>query len=214
MPTASSKGGEDFAPIPAGSALGICFGCVDLGTQPSQGIYGPKRQVLLLFELPHVRGDFAVDGQQKNLARIISRRWTLSLSKKANLRKDLISWRGRDFTLEEEHGFELANVVGAMALLSIIHKKSVDGSKTYANISGVMKPMAGTDKMKPENPVIVYDLPKGGPITFPAGMPEWVQNTIKNSEEYVATVNPHKQPGPTERQMANLTDGPDEDVPF
>lgn len=220
MPTASNSGGEDFAPIPAGSALGICYACIDIGTPPQHGNFPSRRTILLMFELPQIRGDFIVDGHPKNLARVISEKWTLSLAKKANLRKMLVSWRGREFTPAEEAGFEVGNVVGAMALLSLVHKKSADGSKTYTNIAGVMKPMAGTAKMAPENPTVVFDIPKEGPIIIPDTLPEWVANRIKASDEYIERSNPQRQqvansgPAAGPGGQAFDTSGPDEDVPF
>lgn len=219
MPKATSKGGEDFAPVPAGTMLGICYGVVDIGTPPQHGNFPSRRKVLLMFELPTVRGDFIIDGQTKNLARCISVDFTLSTDKKANLRKQLAAWRGRDFTEEEAKAFEVGNVVGANALLSVVHKKSADGTRTYANIAAIMKPIAGTPKMKPENPTIVFDIPEAGPITIPDALPEWIANRIKASDEYVARSNPQRTPAgaknqPTEAQMANQTEGPEEDVPF
>jgi hypothetical protein len=217
MPIASSKGGDDFAPIPAGSTFAICYGVIDIGTPPKHGNFPSRRTILLLFELPHIRADFMVDGQPKNLARVISEKYTLSLSKKANLRKVLVGWRGREFTAAEESKFEVGNVAGAMALLSIVHKKSADGTKTYANIAAIMKPMAGTEKMAPENPKIVFDIPAAGPITFPQNMPEWIVNRIKSSDEYIERSNPNRarNEGPNNGQ-AFPTDGVnlDEDVPF
>lgn len=217
MPKATSSGGSDFEPIPAGTQLGICYGAIDIGTPPPHGNFPSRRKVLLMFELPQVRGDFQVNGETKNLARVISKDYTLSTDKKANLRKDLAAWRGRDFTEEEAKVFEVANVVGAMALLSIVHKKSADGTKTYANISSIMKPMAGTPKMKPENATLIFDIPEKGEIAIPDTLPEWVANRIKASDEYVERSNPHRRSQgnqPTEAESANLTGGPDEDVPF
>ena len=51
----------------------------------------------------------------------ISKEFTLSLHERANLRRVLISWRGRQFTAEELGGFELANVLGANAMLNVVH---------------------------------------------------------------------------------------------
>ena len=218
MPIASNKGGHDFAPIPAGSHLGICYACIDIGTPPPSGNYLPRRKVLLIFELPNVRGDFEVDGVKKNLPRAVSKEFTLSLSTKSNLRPSLVSWRGREFTEAEEKAFEVGNVVGAMALLSITHKKSKDGTKTYANITGIMQPMKGTAKMKPENPTVIFDIPKdGAEIVIPETIPEWIVNKIKMSEEFNAFINPKAAghgPAPNNGQAFPTDSNLDEDVPF
>lgn len=217
MPKATSTGGADFAPVPAGTTLAICYGVIDIGTPPPHGNFPSRRKVLLMFELPMIRGDFVVNGETKNLARVISCDFTLSTDKKANLRKQLAAWRGRDFTEEEAKAFEVAKVLGAMALLSIVHKPSADKTRTYANVAAIMKPMNGTDKMKAENPHVVFDIPESGPITIPETIPEWVANRIKASDEYVERVNPHRQrKEPTEDERANLKphEDLDEDVPF
>jgi hypothetical protein len=50
---------------------------------------------------------------------IIAKQFTLSLNEKANLRADLASWRGRDFTPEEIRGFDLKNILGHWAMISV-----------------------------------------------------------------------------------------------
>ncbi len=216
MPKATSSGGSDFAPVPSGTTLGICYGVIDIGTPPPHGNFPSRRKVLLMFELPQVRADFSVNGETKNLARVISVDYTLSTDKKANLRKQLAAWRGRDFTEEEAKVFEVGNVAGAMALLSIVHKQSADKTKTYANIASIMKPMAGTPKMKAENPHVIFDIPESGPIVIPETIPEWIANRIKASDEYVERANPHavrKNQPQTGGEAFPGNEG-DSDVPF
>jgi hypothetical protein len=74
----------------------------------------------------------------------ISKNYTVSLSEKSTLRKDLTTWRGRDFTTEELKGFELKNVLGAWCTLSVISTDR-DG-KTYANVAAVMPVPAAVKK--------------------------------------------------------------------
>ncbi len=217
MPKATSSGGADIAPIPAGTHLGVCYGVIDVGTPPPSGNFPSRRKVLLMFELPDVRGEFVIDGKPKDCARVISVDYTLSTSKKSNLRRHLAAWRGRDFTEDEAKAFEVANVAGAMALLSVVHKKSADGTKTFANITAIMKPMAGTPRLEPENAKLIFDIPPQGVITIPDMLPEWIANRIKASDEYVASTNQQTAGGgnrPTDKQLANQADNLDEDVPF
>ena len=222
MPIASSSGGKEHAPIPAGTALAVCYGVIDVGTPPQvAGGFPSRRKVLLQFELPHVRGEFTVDGVTKDCPRVISESYTLSTDKKSNLRKQLAAWRGKDFTEDEAKSFDVAKVCGAMALLSIVHKPSRDGSKVYANIAAIMKPMAGTERVKPENPAIIYDIPKEGPITIPDTLPEWIANRIKASDEYTDRLNPARaaarkeDANPTGQAFPTDGDAPDDDsIPF
>jgi hypothetical protein len=131
------------------------------------------------------------------------------------MRKDLESWRGRPFTQEEVARFDVGNLIGANCQLSIVHKKSADGSKTYANVAAIMPLPKGAMKLKPVSRTMVFDLPESLPVEFPKEMPEWLQNKIKNSDEYDQLVNPSHRPDPTESQMANQDSaGFEEDVPF
>jgi hypothetical protein len=66
----------------------------------------------------------------------ISKNFTLSLAEKATLRKDLVSWRGRDFTRQELDGFELKNVLGAWAMINV-SKTLGNNGKEYTNIANI-----------------------------------------------------------------------------
>jgi hypothetical protein len=73
----------------------------------------------------------------------ISKNFTLSLAEKATLRKDLQTWRGREFTADELRGFQIDNVLGAWAMIAITKAVGNNG-KDYtniANINSVPKPM-------------------------------------------------------------------------
>lgn len=217
MPTATS--GSTVAPIPAGVQHGICYSVIDIGTQPAFGQFPARRKVKITWELPHERGTFkAKDGSSIELPRAISKDYTLSTDKKANLRHDLEAWRGRPFTAEEVKAFEVGKLIGANCQLNVVHKPSADGTKIYANVAGIMPLGKGMTKLATENPTMVFDIPKDGTISFPLEMPEWIVNQIKQSEEYQHSINPERherKPGePTEEEKANLGGHIDEDVPF
>jgi hypothetical protein len=65
----------------------------------------------------------------------VSKNYTVSLAEKSNLRKDLQSWRGKDFSGDELKGFELKNVLGQWAMLSVVEVQR-DGN-TYTNIANI-----------------------------------------------------------------------------
>lgn len=180
---AKDSGGADFDPVPAGMQHAICYGVIDLGTQPSMNPqFKPKHQVCLTWELPTERYDFEKDGVKKNLPRAISSTFTLSLSPKGNLRPMLESWRGRQFTEEELKGFEMKNVLGANCLLNIIHEKKE--AKVYANVQTVSPLMKGTSSRKAENPLLYWSLDEHpADLNFPPGLPEWLQKKIMGSME-------------------------------
>ena len=135
----SGGGGGDFTPVPQGMHLARCYRVVDLGTQDSTYLGTVKK-------LPKVMLQFEVHGEDdagkaivtaKNEPMSISKNFTLSLAEKATLRKDLQTWRGREFTEDELRGFELKNVLGAWAMVSVIKAAGSNG-KDYTNIAAIM----------------------------------------------------------------------------
>ena len=134
-----SGGGGEFTPVPQGMHLARCYRIVDLGTQDSTYLGTVKK-------LPKVMLQFEVHGEDdagkaivtaKNEPMSISKNFTLSLAEKATLRKDLQTWRGREFTEDELRGFELKNVLGAWAMVSVIKAMGNNG-KEYTNIAAIM----------------------------------------------------------------------------
>jgi hypothetical protein len=136
---AKESGGGTFTPVPQGMHLARCYRVVDLGTQKSEYLGTIKH-------LPKVMLQFEVHGEDesgkaivtaKNEPMTISKNFTLSLAEKATLRKDLQTWRGREFTQEELRGFELKNVLGAWAMISVIKAAGANG-KEYTNVAAIM----------------------------------------------------------------------------
>lgn len=174
MLNAKNEGSERII-IPAGTHVARCYGVIDLGTQYSEKFGNSSRKVQLQFELPN-----ELMGDGRPLA--ISKKYTLSLNDKANLRKDLESWLGRGITAEEEkNGFALGGMLGAPCLLSIIHAES--GGKTYANIAAVMSVPKGTQVPGQSNPMVSYDVENGKDAVFEK-LPEWIRKIIEESKEF------------------------------
>jgi hypothetical protein len=211
---AKDKGGEDFALIPPGIYQAICYGVVDLGTQPSQK-FKPKRTVVFIWELPDERIDIEKEGVKKNLPRATSKMFTLSLSLKSNLRPFLQSWRGKPFTEEEAGGFELKTVLGANCLLNLIHEKKADG-KTFANVASITPMTKGMVKKSAENPLLFFSFEDvtAGPITFPVNLPEWMHAMIMMSDEYLQRSQHSSGDQPPPDGAAFYPSDTEEDVPF
>lgn len=186
---AKDTGGSDIPPVTPGSHQGVCYGVVDIGTQPG-GQFEPHHKVIVLFELPKERGKFTRDGKEMDLPRAISQEYTLSLGKKANLRRELENWRARPFTDDELKAFDLGKLIGANALLSIIHAagKGKNANKVYANIKAIASLEKGMTRIKTtENEPLYFslsDMPQNVIPEFPKNMPQWIQDRIKVSEEY------------------------------
>jgi len=124
---------KSYSPAPAGSHIATCTAVIDLGTQESNfnGEIKRQRKLMLTFELNEEAG-LRDDGKRY----AISKRYTASLHEKSSLRKDLIAWRGRDFTPAELEGFEVNNVAGKTCMISVAHVEK--GGSTYANIVSIM----------------------------------------------------------------------------
>lgn len=216
---ASAKGGKDFDPIPAGIHLAICTQVVDLGWQPQTGKFPkPKHQVYLKFEIPGHIVEWEKDGQKHSGPGTIGRKFGLSLSEKSNLRPFLVGWRGKQFTAEEEEGFEITSVVGKHCQLNVIHEQAKTGDKIYARISGAFglvkeqKEALAKDpsRGKASSPLIVYTPEAHDQAMFDA-LPEWMQEAIDKRVE-----DPNKKASDDFDQTAT-TAGQDEfsdDIPF
>jgi hypothetical protein len=68
-----------------------------------------QRKIRLTFELPTELKVF--DEEKGEQPTVLGKKYTLSLSEKAFLRKDLESRRGKQFTEEEMKGFDIAKLV-------------------------------------------------------------------------------------------------------
>lgn len=140
MGLVAKEGEGSFTPVPPGMHLARCYRVVDLGTQKSEYLgtikYLPK--VMIQFEVHGEDENGKAIVTAKNEPMTISKNFTVSLAEKATLRKDLQTWRGREFTAEELRGFELKNILGAWAMISVI-KTTGNNGKEYTNIAGIMQ---------------------------------------------------------------------------
>lgn len=136
--TARDSGGGSFTPVAPGMHLARCYRIVDVGTQKTeyQGQVKHLQKVMIQFEVhgEDDEGNALVTAKGEPMS--ISKNFTLSLAEKATLRKDLQTWRGKDFTADELRGFELKNVLGAWAMLSVA-KSTGNNGKEYTNIMSI-----------------------------------------------------------------------------
>jgi hypothetical protein len=133
----SDTGGTTFEQPPIGSHAARCIAIIDLGTQKNvyEGETSLKRQVIIRWELCN---EPMSGGDSDNKPFTVSKFYTASLNEKASLRKDLASWRTRDFTPEELKGFDLRNIIGKTCMLAVGLSE-----KGKAKVSSVMAPMKG-----------------------------------------------------------------------
>jgi hypothetical protein len=180
MAILAKKTGEGFDPVPEGVHVAICYSVIDLGMQFSEQFGNNSRKVLITFEIP----DETITVDDKEMPRAISKEYTLSLSEKSNLRKDLQAWRGKAFTEQELDGFDLANLIGKGCQIQVIHKDT--GNKIYANISAIMGLPKGMKVGETVNEHVYFDLESAESLSLLGKLPQWIQDKIMKSETYQA----------------------------
>lgn len=159
----------EFELAPQGVHVARCYQVVELGIiQQQNGPYAGKKQHRLrwAFELPNARME---SGEPYS----VSEQLTASLSSKARLYERLVSWRGKAFTQEELEGFNLKKVVGVPCMINVIHKKSNDGTKTYANIASITPLPQGTQCPDPVNDALFWEYGMDQNL-----LPDWLQKML------------------------------------
>lgn len=185
---ATDAGGGNFKRVPQGVHIGRCYSLIDLGTQVSDGQYGLKEQHKIrigweLFGEDEDGQPLTVEVDGKQMPMTISKSYTVSLHEKANLRKELAAWRGRDFTEEEAKAFDVSKLVGAYCMVNVT--TSENNGKTYSNVAG-LTPLPGALKNSKPQPVhenIVFDLDAPDMNLF-SSFHEKLQDVIKRSPEW------------------------------
>jgi hypothetical protein len=191
---AKDTGGGDFKKVPQGVYIGRCYSLIDLGTQLSTGQYAGKLQHKIriaweLFGEDEQGNPLTVDVDGVQMPMTISKSYTVSLSEKAQLRKDLAAWRGRDFTDEEAGAFDVSKLLGAYCMVNCTHTEN--GGKTYVNVAG-LTPIPGALKNAKPAPVhkdVVFDLDKPDMAVF-SKFHEKLQEAIKKSPEWAKVQKP------------------------
>ena len=194
--------GSTFKQPPADTHAARCYRLVDLGTQRGtyQGEPTVRNQVMISWELPDALMD---DGRPF----VVSAFLTNSLGEKAKLRAWLTSWRGREFTADELKKFDLQNILGAPALVTIVHN-----DKGKAVVTQVTKVPKGMTVPPAVNPSFAFWLDEFDLEKFDS-LPDGIKNIIKESDEYKASQKGGSDPARHFDDMAD--DVPEEaSVPF
>ena len=205
MPIIAKNKGDGFDPISEGVHVATCYSVVDLGMQYSEKFAKSSRKILITFEIP----DEIITIEGKDLPRASSKEYTLSLSEKSTLRKDLQAWRGKAFTEQELEGFDLVNLIGKGCQVQIIHKQKTSG--TYSEIASIMGLPKGVKVGETVNEHIYFDLENPESLNLLGKIPQWVQDKIKKSETYqnlTSCVNAVYEGG------TNYDDGGNDELPF
>jgi hypothetical protein len=188
---------------PAGNYVARCYQMIELGTAAEEykGVVKQLTKVRIGWEFPL---DLKVFNEEKGEQPIvISKEYTLSLYEKANLRKELESWRGKAFTKEEAECFDITKLLGKVCMINLIHKPSEnDPTKIYERISSITPIPKGLNCPEQINPTFVLSFDEWDEEKFKS-LPEFIRERIEKSDEYkamnaVAPIEPHEVRANTE----------------
>ena len=196
--------------IPAGNYIARCYRMLQIGTVESEYM-GEKKilhRVRIGWELPLELKVFKPENGEQPL--VIEKEYTLSMGDKATLRKDLASWRGKDFTPEQADSFDITTLIGVPCMLNIIHKQGTkDPSKTYQQISSITPLPKGMicPPLVNKTEVLSYD---NFNWELYEKLPDFIKDQIKSTPEFsVISGNKDRKENP---QPAGEED--DDDLPF
>jgi hypothetical protein len=133
--SAKSGGKSNFTAHPEGQFAGVCVDVHDLGFLKTT--WQGQEKVQHKIDVYFFCGEYKDGTDGKRYPLLVRDRFTATLSDKGRLKPFLQGWRGKKFTEEELQKFDLDNMIGAPALLTVEH--NIVGDDTYANIVGCAK---------------------------------------------------------------------------
>lgn len=187
----TAKKGEAFEKelIEAGNYVARCYKMVEIGTVEEEflGVKKQMHKVRIGWELPTELKTFNPEKGEQPC--VIDKEYTLSLADKANLRKDLQSWRGKAFSDEEAEAFDITKLLGVPCMLNIIHVQGKkDPTKTYQAI-GSVSPMPKGLVCPPQiNDTFVFDYENFDDEKFNS-LPDFIKEQIVKTPEYKEAIS-------------------------
>lgn len=164
--------------IPAvepGVYMAVCIGVIDLGEQYSEKFKTYANKCLFLWELPTEL--IEIDGENK--PRQLSKEFTISSSKKANMRSFLESWNGKSYSDDEFGEVDLFDQIGKPCQLQVVLSESGE----YSNVANLMPLPKGLPAPESVSEPVRWDMQAWDDDVFDK-LPEWIQEKIKHSGEY------------------------------
>lgn len=167
----------------AGTTQAVCCAVWDLGLQKTTYMGEEKIQHKIIVAWEITEKINAPESEYNGKPYMLNKKYTLSLGDKANLRKDLESWRGQPFTEAElNNGFDLEKLYGVNCYIGIKHEPDrKDPSKVYANVTAILPLPKGTEKIQP---IRAKDEPA----------PKWVQEKMAQAIQEVEEPVPSDDP--------------------
>jgi len=168
--------------VPSGTHIARCYEMIHIGTVTWEYLGEVKEtdKVRITFELP---GEMRKFNEEEMQPMVISKEYTLSMHEKANLRKDLESWRGKSFTEAEARDFDILKLIGVPCSLGVIHRENKNGN-VYANISSLSGLPKGVDAPSQINPNSILDYNENWSSEKFETLPDFIKDQMKMTPEY------------------------------
>jgi hypothetical protein len=168
---------------------------VHVGQQEQGGQFpGLKDTMRFTFESSTELRTFKEGDPEKPM--VIGCKYTRSMNEKAGLRKMIEGIAGKAFATDKEaSSYDFRNLLGKACMINVVHELSKDGSKTYANIKAFMPLPKGFPAPLAVNALVSYSPLLHDEEAFKT-LPEWLQEEIKKSPEFIAMMESGMQPIP------------------
>ncbi len=185
-----AKKSEQRELIPAGTYVARCYSMIEIGTikDEYQGKPRTSYKVRLAWELPTEKRVFREERGEEPM--MISKTYTLSMHEKANLRKDLESWRGKAFSEAEAAAFDITALLGKPCMLNIIHHTGKESGKVRERIAGITTLLKGYEMPPAINPIVRLEYDNWSEEIFNS-LPDFLQDEIKSTPEYQLMKEPN-----------------------
>lgn len=133
-----------YTPAPEGVWQGVC--CDVIEHTDVETPWGLKDMVEVRWQLEEL-DDANVDREGNPRPYMVTRRYTASLDRRSNLRRDLESWRNKKFNGEELAGFDVEVLIGVNCQVQVQHHLAENGN-TYANVVAVLPAPKNQPKLR------------------------------------------------------------------
>lgn len=188
---AKNNGGAPRELIAAGNYIARCYKMIQIGTV-KELILGEEKilhKVRIGWELPTEMRVFKEEFGEQPMS--IDKEYTLSMHEKSALRRDLKSWRGKDFTDKEAEAFDITKLIGVPCMINIVHKPSKkDPSRFYEEIAGITPLPKGVECPSQINLSFELSFDNWNSVKFDS-LPDFIKTKITSSQEYKEMQNPH-----------------------
>lgn len=129
---------KDFPKAPEGQHISQLVGLIDLGSQKIefQGVAKFRPKIYLQFEVyPENENGTVITGDDGSFF-LVGQDYTVVMTDNSKILPFINSWRGKPLE-EADFPFDFSRLLGRYGLMNIVHNKSSDGTKSYANIGSI-----------------------------------------------------------------------------